>query len=92
MKKVIKPYEMEEAVYYSDFNGTCFKEETPPVELFVQFHANSKFNLASLTFHLSDKEAEEFIKWIDSRITEEKRVSLKKACRDMRSNLDSLFS
>ena len=38
MKKVTKPAEKEEAVYYSDFSGKTFGEFFPHVEVNIEFN------------------------------------------------------
>lgn len=77
MKKVIKPAEQEEAVYYSDFKGKCFKNFYPEATLSIQFDYGSKYDGEALTLHLSDEEAESVLEFIKSNISEDYKNGLK---------------
>ena len=52
MKKIIKPAEREEAVYYSDFTGKVLNECGPDITLKLDFHYGSKRDGANLELHL----------------------------------------
>jgi hypothetical protein len=78
VKKVLKPAEREEAVYYSDFSGTLLGEE-PPITLTVSMDYGSIYDGTTLELHLND---EDFISLIESLIpkltTESKEINQKK--------------
>ena len=56
MKKVIKPAEKEEAVYYSDFKGHQFDQCGPHIQIKIDFNYGSVYDEAQLTFDLTDEE------------------------------------
>lgn len=87
MKKVIKPAEKEEAVYYSDFKGKCFKELCPEATLSLQFDYGSKYDGECLTLHLSDEEAELVLKFIKSNISEDYKNIIKERLHRQKVNL-----
>lgn len=70
MKKVIKPQEHEEAVYFSDFTGKALKEQ-PPVEIKIDFNYESKYDGCHLNLHLSDKDFEQLWAFLNTKLTEE---------------------
>lgn len=78
MKKILKPKEEEEAVYYSDFTGKCFGEFHPEVTLKLEFNYGSKFDGSHFTLDLSDKEAESMLELIKSNLSQDYKLSLKK--------------
>ena len=49
MKKITKPKQKEEAVYYSDFSGKCFGEYAPPVRLKLEFGYGSIYDGSRFT-------------------------------------------
>jgi hypothetical protein len=62
MKKVIRPEQAEEAVYFSDFTGKPFKGGLlPPVELKINFNFGSKYDGAILDLHLSDDDMDRIL-------------------------------
>ena len=77
MKKVIKPAEQEESVYYSDFTGKCFGVFGPDITLSIAFDYGSKYDGQELKFHLTDKEAEEVLEFIKSKLSEDYKKTLK---------------
>jgi hypothetical protein len=68
MKKVLKPAQEEDSVYYSDFNGTLLGSHeinVPPCEVTISFNYGSSYDGENITLHLSDEEAlllREFLK------------------------------
>ena len=82
MKKVTTPYQQEDAVYYSDFSGRCFGETGPDAELQMTFNYGSKYDGSNLTIHLTDKEAQEVIDYIKSRVTQDFKNHLNKTLEE----------
>lgn len=59
MKKILKPQEQEEAMYYSDFSGKLLPDsETfgPPIEIKISFNYGSKLDTENLELHLDDND------------------------------------
>jgi hypothetical protein len=87
MKKIIKPAEQEQAVYYSDFKGKCFGEFYPEATLSFQFDYGSKYDGGSLTIHLSDEEAEMVLDFIKLNLSEEYKKHLEKKLEEQQANV-----
>ena len=92
MKKVLKPFEKEEAVYYSDFNGKCFGELYPEATLSFSFDYGSKFDGESLTVHLSDAEAESVLEFLKSKMSEDYKELLRKKLAKQSTNLNDAIN
>ena len=88
MKKVLKPSEKEEAVYYSDFNGKCFGEFYPEATLSFTFDYGSKYDGEALTVHLSDEEAELVLEFLKTKMSEDFKESLRKKLTKQNQNLN----
>lgn len=71
MKKIIKPAEDEEAVYFSDFSGRSLGEYGPPVELKIIFNYGSKQDGDCIQLDLDDSDIQEILKIIKNSVTEE---------------------
>lgn len=68
MKKVLKPIEHEESIYYSDFSGKILNE-IPPVEIVVDFNYGSKYDGCKLELHLNDEEFDELLVFLKTKLT-----------------------
>jgi len=88
MKKITKPSEKEEAVYYSDFSGKCFAEMHPPVELILDFGYGSGYDGSKLTFHLDDKEVEDVLTLLKLKLNNETKSLLKQRCAELDSKYE----
>jgi len=80
MKKVIKPQEPEEAVYYSDFSGRVYQEFVP-VTLKIECDYGSKYDGARAEFHLSDKGLEKVLEFLKENLCQETKEKLKHDCQ-----------
>jgi hypothetical protein len=78
MKKVLKPAEKEEAVYFSDFTGKSFGEWVAPVDLKIDFNYGSNRDGASLTLHLDEEDIKPIIDLIKQKLSEDVKVELRK--------------
>jgi hypothetical protein len=59
MKKILKPQEQEEVVYYSDFSGKLLQASDtfgPPIEIKIFFNYGSKYDTENLELHLDDED------------------------------------
>ena len=77
MKKIIKPAEREEAVYYSDFSGKCFGDFHPYVELTLDFGYGSNYDGSKLKFDLDDKDVEDILALLKSKLSNDTKKELK---------------
>lgn len=78
MKKILKPAEKEEAVYFSDISGKSFGEFDAPVEIKISFNYGSKFDGSELVVHLDDDEVKPFLNLINQSISKDYKDNLKK--------------
>lgn len=91
MKKIIKPSEKEEAVYYSDFKGTCFNNMIPDVEIKIEFNYGSKYDGSELRLHLTDDEFDVILKTIKENISNEFKKTIKDFIKQSEKNYDDLM-
>lgn len=78
MKKVLKPAEPEEFVYYSDFSGKLFEHNMVPVTVKVECDYGSEYDEARIEFHLTDTEFKHLLIYIKDRLSLESKEELKK--------------
>jgi hypothetical protein len=78
MKKIIKPLEHEEAVYYSDFSGKNLGEFGVPVELKISCGYGSKYDGSDIVLHLDDSDLEKFLVTIKDFISDDFKNEIKK--------------
>jgi len=78
MKKVTKPAERGEAVYYSDFSGKNLGEFDAPVELKISCGYGSKYDQADITFHLDDNDLEKLTLILRDCISEDFKNEINK--------------
>jgi hypothetical protein len=78
MKKVLKPAEREEAAYYSDFTGKPLSQCRPEVDLKMSFGYESKYDGARFTLHLSDEDADQILKFLSTKISNDCRKEIQK--------------
>lgn len=86
MKKILKPYEKEESVFYSDFTGKCFGDFDPEVNLTMHFNYGSKHDGATLKLHLTDTEAEKILDVIKQNLSLDTKQEFKKRLQDYNNN------
>ena len=77
MKKITKPKQKEEAVYYSDFSGKCFGEYDPPVRLKLEFGYGSIYDGSNLVFDLDDLDISDILFILKEKLTKETKKDLK---------------
>jgi hypothetical protein len=76
MKKIIKPAEPEEAVYFSDFSGRPL-DIFPSATLSLNFSYGSKYDGSILNFHLNDEDAEKLLAFLKENLNADTKQSLK---------------
>lgn len=88
MKKIIRPSEKEEALYYSDFTGKPLDVCGPDVELKLEFAYDSKYDGSRISLHLSDDDVEDLLKFLSTKLTEECRKNIQKNLEKLDSFYD----
>lgn len=78
MKKIIKPAEKEESVYYSDFSGKNLGDFDVPVELKISCGYGSKHDGSDITLHLDDEDLDKLIVFLKENISDDFKQELKK--------------
>jgi hypothetical protein len=69
MKKIIKPAEQEECIYFSDFSGKPLGDLDPPVELKISFNYGSKNDGNEILLDLDDSDVELIIDFLKKNIS-----------------------
>ena len=87
MKKVTKPSEQEEAVYFSDFSGKPLGQ-LPMVELSLAFSYGSKYDCSSINLNLSDQDAEEVLEFLKSKISKDSIEHIQKLVKEFESKIE----
>ena len=87
MKKIIKPKQHEQAVYFSDFTGQPFDQFGSPVTLKLEFNYGSKYDQSHITLHLSDKDVAPILDVIQSKLNPDFKKSLEE---DLDKNIDNM--
>lgn len=75
MKKILKPAEQEEVLYYSDFSGKPLGEY-PAITITLDFGYGSIYDGSNLTLNLNDDEVDTLLEFLASRLTEESKKAL----------------
>lgn len=77
MKKVLKPQEPEESIYYSDFSGKLFKDFVP-VTVKIECGYDSKYDESEIEFHLSDTGLEKLLEFFKANLCQETKDELQR--------------
>lgn len=88
MKKITKPLEKEEAVYYSDFSGKCFGEYNPHIELKIDFGYGSIYDGSNIKFDLDDNDIEDILFILKSKLNNDTKKILKEMYTKLDNNYD----
>jgi purine-nucleoside phosphorylase len=78
MKKVLKPAEPEEVVYYSDFSGKLLDHNMVPVTVKIECGYGSEYDGSSVELHLTDKGLNNLLIYIKDRLNEETKKEFKR--------------
>jgi len=91
MKKILKPLEPEDAIYYSDFSGKLF-EHIVPVTVTIECGYGSKYDESKLEIHLSDKGLEDLLIYLKDRLCKETKKELKKQIKTSCQSSDNIYN
>ena len=87
MKKVLKPSEPEDVVYYSDFSGKLFEHNLAPTTVKIECDYGSECDGTRIELHLTDAELKHLLVYIKDHLCQESKEELKKefACLEILS-------
>jgi hypothetical protein len=88
MKKITKPKQNEEAVYYSDFSGECFGNYPPPIQLTIEFNYGSKYDGSKFTFDLDDKDIDDVLFMLKGKLNNDTKKDLRKRYANLNDKYD----
>lgn len=89
MKKILKPKQQEEALYFSDFTGEPFDQFGAPVTIKLDFGYGSEYDQSEITLYLSDKDIEPILKLISSKLNPDFKKSLE---NELEENNEEYFN
>jgi hypothetical protein len=90
MKKILKPKQLEQAAYFSDFTGQPFGGLFhPPVELKMTFSYGSIYDQSEVTLHLSDKDMGPILDLIQSKLNADYKKDLEQTLDYNNEELDA---
>lgn len=80
MKKILKPSQLEEVVYYSDFSGKLLESTLlqidPPIKILIEFNYGSKQDGETLELELDDEDFSNLLEFLKTKMTEESQTKL----------------
>ena len=88
MKKIITPSKKEESEYYCDFTGKKFQHNIPEVEIKLSFNYGSKFDDSGFEFHFEEKEINEILLMIRSKLSKKTKKKIKSFLKDVENKYD----
>jgi uncharacterized protein YwgA len=91
MKKVLKPSEPEDAIYYSDFSGRLF-EQFVPVTVTIECNYGSKYDGSKIELHLSDKGLDNLLIYLKDRLCKETKEEIKRQIDSSCQSSDDLYN
>lgn len=83
MKKVLRPAEIEDAVYYSDMSGKCFGVYPPDAVMTINLYYGSEYDGYKMELHFTDDEFKKIFNLIKPLLKEEK-------IKDLQETFDTL--
>lgn len=78
MKKIIKPHEREEAVFFSDFTGKNMGENGSDIDLKINFNYGSKRDGSTIELHLTDEDIQPILDLIKNKLSPDTKEIYKK--------------
>jgi hypothetical protein len=92
MKKIIKPQEREEAVFYSDFTGKPLGNMGyEPISVNISCNYGSKFDGSEVTLHLDDEDLLELLKLLKTKVSEDFKNEIKNNLKKLDKDNEDCF-
>jgi hypothetical protein len=92
MKKILKPEQREEALFYSDFTGKPLGNmgyET--IGFKVTCNYGSKFDGSEITLHLDDEDLLELIEFLKTKLSEDFKNQIKNSMKKLDKDHEDCF-
>jgi hypothetical protein len=87
MKKILKPEQREEALFYSDFTGKPLGNMGyEPVGVKITCNYGSKFDGSEVTLHLDDEDLLELIGFLKTKASEDFKTYIKNDLKKLDKN------
>lgn len=88
MKKILKPAQKEESIYFSDVSGKLYGEFPPPVELKISFNYGSKYDGAEIKIDMDDDEVQSLIEVLKNTVSDDFKSNLNKNLNKYEKNFE----
>ena len=92
MKKVLKPAEPEEVVYYSDFSGKLLDHNMVPVTVTIECGYGSEYDGSKVELHLTDKGLNNLLVYIKDRLSKETKEEFKRQLETSCNDSNGLYN
>jgi hypothetical protein len=92
MKKILKPEQREEALFYSDFTGKPLGNMGyEPVSVKITCNYGSKFDGSEVSFHLDDEDLLELIGFLKTKVSEDFKNEIKNSMKKLDKDHEDCF-
>jgi len=88
MKKIIKPKQNEESIYFSDFTGKPLGEYDS-VTLKIDCGYGSIYDGADVTLHLDDNDLSQLIKFLKTKVSEDFKNQVRSTKKKLEKDYDN---
>jgi hypothetical protein len=90
MKKILKPKQNEEAIYFSDFTGKPLGE-WDSVNVKISCSYSSKYDGAEVTFHLDNDDLLELMKFLKTKVSGDFKNQIKNSMKKLDKDHEDCF-
>jgi hypothetical protein len=92
MKKILKPQQREEALFYSDFTGKPLGNMGyEPVGVKITCNYGSKFDGSEITLHLDDDDLLQLIDFLKTKVSEDFKNQIKNSMKKLDKDHEDCF-
>lgn len=87
MKKITKPSQREEALFFSDFSGKPLGE-AEPITLKIECSYGSKYDGSQVTLHLCDEDLKKVLNFLKENVSEDFKDQTKQTIEKLDENFE----
>jgi hypothetical protein len=92
MKKILKPEQREEALFYSDFTGKPLGNMGyEPVSVKITCNYGSKFDGSEVSFHLDDEDLLQLLDFLKTKVSEDFKNQIKNSMKKLDKDHEDCF-